>query len=490
MLTQEMVDRDFPAPKEWSFLTKVVYHAARGLEVPGANQAGVVNWGVCGLAYRDLLRRLEDRDGDGKGLKEQQDTAVPAFDVEHMSYEWQRGYYSALMGCGRAAIELSDAVLDTTTNIMYRRRHMIGPSNPKPKKLAKKFGPAPREENCVPAFAEPDDYFLKIMYTKGFSPKEKMDAAMAYAGWCDFKEMPDMADGVLRWALDTAVEGSDVNAPAIKIDHVVPTIPADAVVTDNILDATTALAVHRAQAGDTNSTLPSFLSILRARREAPHAVENTSPNAPHQRRDTKLKRTDIDVLNDQISSFWSLLQASKFPDPPPSGNDAYQHTPDSDAEEAVLMTYIGEILFSTDPSQRDAGLHWTKSAIDLAMKSYSSPLTSRAAKLKGVETLRVGSENRRKMVALLQADVSHASESRKNAAFWYRLIPGLLKSEKEIEEERKKWDKEKQEAREFEHMLMKGRVYDVGEAEAPVWGTAFLKEWILPRLAGTRTWEV
>jgi hypothetical protein len=72
------------------------------------------------------------------------------------------------------------------------------------------------------------------------------------------------------------------------------------------------------------------------------------------------------------------------------------------ASKQSLYTYIGEILFSTDAAQRDRGLNWTRNAIDLVMKTYSSPVTSRAAKLKAVETLRVAMSNQRKMTSLLQ----------------------------------------------------------------------------------------
>jgi hypothetical protein len=487
MLTQEMVDRDFPAPKEWTFLTKVAYHAARGLEVPGANDHGVVNWMLCGLAYRDLLRRLEDSEVDGKSLTVQVDGG-PGFDVEHMSYEWRRGYYEALMGCGRAAIELEDAVLDTTREMVFKRAHMIGPSNVKPKTIRKKGVAAPLEENCVPFYAPPETYYMKILTTKGFTAKEKLDAALAYGNWLDFKGLHDTAEDMYQWGLDLALSGYEGKAVPINVDTGI--IKTSIAVTDNILDATTALAVHRAQAGDTSSALPIFLSILRARREAPQGdLIQSRPSAP-QSRDTKLKRTDLDVLNDQISSFWSLLQASKFPDPPPSGNDPYTRTPDGNCEEAALMSYIGEILFASDKAQRDAGLSWTKSAVENAYIGYGDPRTTRAAKLKCVECLRVASENRRRMVQLRLDEIFSLSQERDHASSWQKWIPGLLWSEQTLRSEQEMWERENKEAVEFEIMLQRGRVYDVGEERAPMWGTSLLREWILPRLTGARTFEV
>ena len=491
MLTQEMVDRDFPAPKEWSFLTKVVYHAARGLEVPSANETGVVNWAVCGLAYRDLLRRLEDREGDGKGLIDQ-DVAGAGYDVTGMSEEWRRGYHAALMGCGRAAIELSDTLLDTTTNIMYKRKFVVGPSNSRPKRLPKKWKlPPPREEDCIPAFAPPETYYMRVMTTTGFTAREKMDAALAYGGWCDFNGLFDAGEEMFSWAVDCAVSGLDWPSTA-TIHKGTGIIPLEMSVTDNILDATTALAVHKAQSGDTSTALPIFLSILRARRAAPHQDPTTLPQTTpqQQKRDTQIKRTDLDILKERIDSFWSLLQASKFPDPPPSGNDPFVRTPDTDIDEAVVMSYIGEILFASDKAQRDAGLSWTSAAVDKAWDTYSSPITSRAAKLKAVDTLRVATENKRTMLSLRLQDVQTQLEARQHTPMWKRAIPGLLGSEDALKREGKKWEEKGKEAAEFDHMLMRGRVYEVGEAPAPVWGTAFLKEWILPRLAGARTWEV
>jgi hypothetical protein len=490
MLTQEMVDRDFPALKEWSFLTKVVYHAARGLEVPGANERGVVNWMVCGLAYRDLLKRLEDVEGDGKGIVVlEDDVLIPGmghtgFDIEGKSYEWRRGYYEALMGCGRASIELEDMIVDTTQEYVFRQQHMIGPSNPKPKRLPAKFqkkAAQPLEENCVRAFAPPETYYMKVLTTKGFGVKEKMDAALAYGNWLDFKGLHDTAEDMYQWALDLATSG--LEKPERVLNEKTGVIKPDATVTDNILDATTALAMHRAQSGNPNSALPIFLSILRARREAPVGDLLSQP-AERRTRDTQVKRTDLDVLQSQLSAFWSLLQASKFPDPPPSGNNPFVRTPDTSCDEAAIMTYIGEILFATMPSQRDAGLSWTKSAIELAYKSYQDPRTSRDNKIKCVKCLGVGTDNRRKMTELRRSEAASLSKAREHASAWKRWVPGLLTNENALKHEEERWEREHRDLVDFESMLHRGRVFDVQDGPSPIWGTRLLMEWILPRLAG------
>ena len=488
MLTQEMVDRDFPAPSEWSFLTKVVYHAARGLEVPGANETGVVHWGIRGLAYRDLLRRLEDREGDGKGIVDIDVEGTDGIDISGMSDEWRRGYHAALMGCGRAAIELEDTMLDTTTNKLYASRYVVGPSNPRPKRLPKRFGPPPREENCIKAYAPPEMYFMKIMTTVGFTAREKMDAALAYANWCGFKGLHDTAGEMYVWALDCAVSGLEWPT-ASTIDRRTGIIPVDMPITDNILDATTALAVHKAQSGEPAAALPIFLSILRARRAAPLQEPATLPtkDPKQQARDTRIKRTDLDVLNDHINSFWSLLQASKFPDPPPTGNDPFVRTPDNDVDEAAVLSYVGEILFASDDAQREAGLSWTDAAVEKAWATYSSPITSRDAKIKAVEALSVATENRRKMLTLLLSSAQSSIENRRNASWWRHPF---MAGEDRLREEGHKWEERRKEAGAFDNMLMRGRVYEVGEPSKPVWGTLFLREWVLPRLAGARTWEV
>ncbi|KIW04137.1 uncharacterized protein PV09_04945 [Verruconis gallopava] len=491
MLTQEMVDRDFPAPKEWTFLTKVVYHAARGLEVPSANATGTVNWWLCGLAFRDLLKRLEDPGVDGKGLRvvDEADVVVPGmghtgFDIEDMSYEWKRGYYEALMGCGRAAIELEDAVVDTTRDHVFKRAYMVGPSNPRPKKIPRKGIEPPLEENCVPAYAPPETYYLKILTTKGFTNKEKMDAALAYAGWLDFKGLNETAEEMYQWALDLALSG--VDEPAKVLDRKRGIIKPGVPVTSNILDATTALAVHRAQTGDTNTALPIFLSILRAQREAQTATP--VPRADEQARAAKVKRTDLDVLQSRIASFWSLLQASKFPDPPPSGNEVYVRTPDSAGEEAAIMAYIGEVLFASSPSQREAGLSWTKSAVELAYWGYQDPRTSREGKIKCIKSLSVGTENRKKMVDLQRSRVAELDEERRQASLWRRCIPGLLVSQAAIEQQKERWEQEWHDAGEFSMMLSRGRVFDFEEEPAPVWGATLLREWIIPRFT-TPEWR-
>jgi hypothetical protein len=209
----------------------------------------------------------------------------------------------------------------------------------------------------------------------------------------------------------------------------------------------------------------------------------TPQASPPRTKDTKIKKTDIDALQSQLSGLWALLQASKFPDPAPLGNDPFVRTPDTSCDEAAVMAYIGEILFATTPSQRDAGLSWTKSAIELAYMSYQDPRTTRDSKVKCVECLQVATANRRKMVSLGEAEIAALGDDRKHTSAWRRWFPGLLLSEEDLKKERERWDRERRDLVDFDTMLWRGRVFDVQEPPAPIWGTKLLLEWIIPRFA-------
>ena len=104
----ERWDRLYPAPKEWStFLTKLFYQKARNAEDDGKYGSQASNWARIGSSFREARKRLEDLNGDGKGLVPQNDSAregVPlsdvgevGFDVTSMSEEWIRGYHYVLL---------------------------------------------------------------------------------------------------------------------------------------------------------------------------------------------------------------------------------------------------------------------------------------------------------------------------------------------------------------------------------------------------------
>ena len=127
------------------------------------------------------------------------------FDVSAKSEAWKEGYYGCLMGGARAAENLEGWVRDTTRNIAFPGEMMIGPSNPRPKPVPYGAYSAPFEENCVEAFESPETFYRKILETKGFNTRQRLDTAIAYADWLDFKGLPVKAKAIYDFALNEAV---------------------------------------------------------------------------------------------------------------------------------------------------------------------------------------------------------------------------------------------------------------------------------------------
>ncbi|KAF2400312.1 hypothetical protein EJ06DRAFT_543147 [Trichodelitschia bisporula] len=394
-LTHELLEREFPTPPEWSFFSRLAAHCARAQQVPQATRYGVTEWGIVGRAYDKLVSRLEDASVDGVGLVSL--GVVPgveaqAWDVTGKSTAWRAGYFDALMGQAKAAEHLDGRVLDVTRSFVFPAEYVIGPSNPSPKPCPPWRPSPPLEENCVPAYAPPETFYLKILMTGGFTTRQRIQAALAYGEWLDFKGVHGAAEEMFRWGLDIASEKLD--DPGATIDKASATICARApVVTENVLAAVTGLGVHFAQTGDMVAALPIFLSVLRARRAAPldpaAGAGREKPRAPP-------PRTDIDSMKYYGALALSLFKAVEYPAPPPSGDDPLMRTPRDECDDATLMTYIGEILYAGKDAE--AGVQWTREALETAEKVAGQLAVQDGKREKCRECLDVGIENWRAMV--------------------------------------------------------------------------------------------
>lgn len=324
-----------------------------------------MDWAKVGSRMADCLSRLEDPEKEGKGLQDatEGETLIPGvgragFDVSDKSWPWRAGYFEVVMLCGRAAEHLDGMVLDTTRGMVFPRDVMIGPGNPDPRPVPPYMKAAPMEENCVVPFSAPETFYMKILTGRGFTTGQRMDAALAYANWLEFKGLNDAAEEMYKWNIDIA---TDSLPPDTKLDHILDTRSfvlkeASQDITPNLLRATTALAIHHARTGNLDSALPIFLSVLRARRTAP--VSPFPPPTPAK----------------PAFSLWNFLFVPpKFPDPPPSGDIPYRRTtPDTTCAESELMLYIGEILFAGSNSNTEEGLSWTKQAVTVAEKQLAN----------------------------------------------------------------------------------------------------------------------
>ncbi|MCJ1411957.1 hypothetical protein MMC19_006049 [Ptychographa xylographoides] len=395
-IENERLERKFPSPREWSWVSRWLYRSTRGQELPEASPNGLIDWAQTGQDYKRLLQRLEDQNTDGKGLQvplgSEGDIFVEGigrtgFDVTTKSEPWRRGYYECLMGAARASEHLDTWVRDKTRDIAFPPEVMIGPSNPRPKPVPYGAKTAPLEENCEPAFEPPQVYYMKILTSYGFNTRQRLDAALAYADWLEFKGLPSSAEDMYDWGLDIAM-----GALPVGVNNVVDTntgiIHEQAShVTPNILLATTALATHHAQNNALPTALPIFLSILRAQRNLPLLPKAPSlPQSAH---------PDPSAISLFASFVKSLLIAPSYPEAPPSGDAPACRTPASLCEEAATMAHIGEIMFasssvpssvpvipSSAPSARlartkatpaqSSGLAWTRSSVALAEEALLS----------------------------------------------------------------------------------------------------------------------
>lgn len=441
-INSERLERLNPTPPEWSLISRFNYRAACGNENPEENVTGDVDYVSQGTCYRGLLARLENPKIDGAGLRPVleddrfyvKDVGKTVFDISAKSEAWREGYYGCLMGAGHAAERLDGWVHDITRDFAFPAEVVIGPSNPRPKPFSSGTAtPAPKEEDCVPCFEDPGTYYLKILKTEKFTTRQRLQAALAYADWLDYKGLSSAAKAMYDFALQMAVKGLPPGAgDVVDVKTGVIHDGADQV-SSNILLAATAIGRRQAQANNLSAALPIFLSVLRARRRLP-------PNPALQQREKSPP-----VPSSFGETIRSYLTTPPYPPIASDGNEPQLRTPASICEEAGIMVLIGEIFFasslpaatetvspnsqssssssylsraassffsffspssSSPPSQsspitnpQKSGLRWTRDALDLAEKTLLSTLnTDKEARNKCAECLDAGMDNWAKMV--------------------------------------------------------------------------------------------
>ncbi|KAI4135854.1 MAG: hypothetical protein LQ347_000307 [Umbilicaria vellea] len=449
------------------------YRTARGLENPDANGSGLIDWARTGNEYSLLLGRLENPDLDGQGLHPPLETDGDIYvegagemglDISAKPEPWRRGYHTCLMGAARAAEHLDGWVRDTTRGIAFPGNVVIGPSNPRPKPVPLGAASPPREENCVAAFKPPETYYMKILTTQGFTTRQRLDAALAYADWLDFKGLHSSAEEMYDWGLDIATGALPTGVNGV-VDTKSGIINDKATfVSSNVLLASTSLAIHHAQNNNLNTALPILLSVLRARRSlssVPQLLQSHSPAMPSE------DETVPSTFQIIVSLFRSLMVPPPYPPPSPTGDEQATRTPAATCEEAGLMTYIGEILFASPstPSRgsslfsssknvphqsKQAGLSWTRDAVDLSEKTLQdvldkpvNPSDAREAKKRCSECLGVGLENWAKMVDRMvrEEHEEHArmDKSQGTSGLWaHEAGEGRWEVERRLVDERKR----------------------------------------------------
>jgi len=351
-VNQTILERRYPTPHEWTFLSRWFKRSARALE-EGEGPAKIVDWRKVGDVYRQLIGRLENEKIDGAnlipggGIGEGgilvEGVGHTGFNVSMKSEPWRRGYYEALMGAARVAENLDGHVLDRSRRRTYPKEVVVGLSNSQPQPMPFGVGDPPREEDCEAAFEGPQVWYLRILTTEGFNASQKMEAALAYADWLDFEGLRDTAQNMFEWALDIATSGLDVDDTRHVVDKKTGVINPCGVeqASANILKACTAMGVHHAARGDVRLALPIFLSVLRARKDLPtDPVANVSSGS-------KGKMEAKTGLETVFLALRDWLAEAPYPPPPPDGNQRPFRSLKEACEEIGLMMYIGEILYAT-----------------------------------------------------------------------------------------------------------------------------------------------
>lgn len=430
-IEHEVMERKYPSPSEWSFWSRIHFRNARAEEDPENVPNRIIDWARASAAYERVLKALENFDGQGKGLAEQETGGIlvkgvgeMGFDASAMSKNWRTGYWEVLMGCGRCAQHLDGWVKDTTRGIAFPAEHMIGPSNPNPRPVGPNSYPAPLEENCVQAFYAPEKFYMKIITTKGFTTSQRMQAALAYADWLDFKGLSGSAEETYRWAIDIAT--SAVPSSESIIDCKTGILQASApMVTQNILQAATSLATHFAQHTNISSALAIYLSVLRARRSSPHSTESHQSQSPP-------------IGN--LDTVLSILRTPKYPSIPSSGDEPFVRDRTSLCEDAILMTYIGEVLFTSSPSERETGIRWTRDAVTLAEEVAHDSSMDMVARKRCSDCANVGLTNWISMIRAVNREEKHRSllPTKSSWTSWIGLGPGGPSLSPDWDEEERK----------------------------------------------------
>lgn len=325
-----------------------------------------VNWQNLGIGYREILNRLEDPELDGNGIEEQEEGGILAsgvgktgYDITKKSEEWRRAYYGVLMGAANTSEQLDDWINDTTRDIWFPRNQMRGPSNPKPKPIKVGSPPPPREENCVKAYDPPETFYMRILTTKGFTEKQRVDAALAYAAWLDFKKKPEASMEMYKWAIDISTP-PDSSSPLIDPNTHTLNLSAG-LPSENLLKTSTALAIHHATHSNISKSLPIFLSILRARKSLPIPKQSMIDTLTPEDEEPPIWKTVWKFLKE-------TLAPPAYPPAPSDGTSPPIRNSKEVCEEAILMTYIGEILYTSNAglNSKEDGLAWTREAVDVS----------------------------------------------------------------------------------------------------------------------------
>ncbi|RCI12652.1 hypothetical protein L249_0786 [Ophiocordyceps polyrhachis-furcata BCC 54312] len=407
-INQEAIEREFPTPPEWSFLTRKRLRDAHHEDRPRLAKAY--------LSARAAIARLEKSESSSQNLVKLADPPDPKveypeefipYDISANSEDWRRGYFEALMFSAKAGQVLEGHLLDVTRDFIFPPEYVIGPSNPRPKPIPPGAPSAPLERNCRLAYPPFEHHYIKMLATEGFSPRQRVDAALEFAAAVQSKGKLDAAEALYTLALKEATR----NIEPAHLPYDTKTLilkdggePPSA----NILEALTAMANFKARTGQLSSALPMYVSLLKARRclsdtPPPPAISNSPPPSTMQR-------------------MLDYFKPPPYPKSPGDGTEPPWRNSLGRCQEAALHLYIGEILYAT--SSRVDGLAWTRDAVDLSEEQLRAGEVDKETKQRCRECLATGLNNWSAMVAQL----AQAEKAKKKTGV-KRIIPFWQKAE-------------------------------------------------------------
>lgn len=357
---EESHEREYPTPHEWQWAERKLLREAQRFADPDK----LVNWPNVYHYARNLSLGLEDLNRHGSdipGLTEENPDDEFSWefiphDTSGVSEEWRRAYFDTLMFTAKAAGHCDGHMNEKNPQgkkILWPPEYVIGPSNPRPMPIPPKCPPAPREEDCIVVIPPAERYYRKILASKGFNQRQRVQTYLEYANFVELKRQPEDAPALYSMALAVATEGMDQKK--------LPFNPKTLVLEDNaappsanILDAITALANNKARNGDAASALPIYISLLKARR----ALSEKEPRAARPQPPEPKPKPSM------YQRFVDLLGEPPYPPPPPDGTQPPWRSPAERCQEASLTLYIGEILYALN--SHEDGIAWTREGVDIS----------------------------------------------------------------------------------------------------------------------------
>lgn len=393
-VSMELDERAYPTPHELGYFTRGALRMSL-YERPRTEK----NWVLTLSAAESALQRLEDPSIDGQGLVRMIERHDPqwrlpfqlsVYNITARSEEWRRIYFDLLMLVAENSQSVEGWLWDKTQRIFSPPEFVAGPSNPHPVPLPPGTTKRPREEDCVLAFPSTEEWYIKILGTKGFTERQKIEAALAYANWLSVVGRPDGVEPLHQLALAEAARAEGLSKfPFDEKTFVLKrkAMPASA----NFLAILTDIALHKVRdQKDAAGALPILLSVLQSRK-----LGSDEPLTP-------VASPTPGSTRSAFGKLPSFFSPPDYPAPPPDGTQPPWRSSEARCQEACLRMYIGEILFAL--SSREDGVAWTRDAVDTSegeLRKFDGDSSESTGRSVCRQCLKTSLDNWAKMVAML-----------------------------------------------------------------------------------------